>query len=91
MSPSGARTAAATPETPMPVAEVPTGPIYSLSGIGATDAPDGRVFTAVLSDGTSVYLAKPGDQVGTYKIVEVTETSATIVDSRGGQVVLRLR
>jgi hypothetical protein len=75
----------------MPVVDVPTGPIYSLSGIGATDSPDGRVLTAVLSDGNTVYLVKAGDQLGTYKVVAVTDDSATIVDSGGAQVVLRLR
>jgi len=91
VSASGPRAALGAPEAPMPVVDVPTGPIYSLSGIGATDSPDGRVLTAVLSDGNTVYLVKAGDQLGAYKVVAVTDDSATIADAGGAQVVLRLR
>lgn len=73
------------------VAPVPSGPIFSLAGIGSTTTADGALLTAVLSDGNTVHLVNAGQTLGGYKIVTVTEDSVTLADAAGQQTVLRLR
>jgi hypothetical protein len=88
------RVAAAT-EPGEPAAEVasqPTpapqvGPRFSLSGIGIT----GEVRTAVLAEGQRVHIVKPGDTIGGYTVVGVTDDSVTLSEASGLQHVLRLR
>ena len=72
-------------------APVPTGPIYALAGIGATQTGDAVTFTAVLSDGNTVHLVNAGQTVGGYKVVTVSENSVTLADAQGAQTILRLR
>jgi hypothetical protein len=73
------------------VAPVPSGPIFSLAGIGSTSSADGVLLTAVLSDGNTVHLVNAGQTLGGYTIVAVTEDSVTLADAQGLQTVLRLR
>jgi hypothetical protein len=71
---------------PAPIA--PLGPIYELSGIGVTN--DER--TAIISDGNSVLLAKVGATVGRYQVLEITDTSVTLLSATDQrQLILRLR
>src|SRR5262245_46745227 len=86
---SDASTGAVAP--PLEVAPVPTGPIYSLAGIGSTASADGVVLTAVLSDGNTVHLVNAGQTIGGYKVIAVTEDSVTLADPAGQQTILRLR
>jgi hypothetical protein len=93
-SPVGGVTAdlsSAAPDAAIDVAPVPTGPIFSLAGIGASASENGPQFTGVLSDGTTVHLVKAGEDVGGYKVVAVTEDSVTLADAQGVQTTLRLR
>jgi hypothetical protein len=87
----GASDAPAVSPAPLEVAPAPTGPIYSLAGIGSTSSADGVILTAVLSDGNTVHLVNAGQTVGGYKVVDVTEDSITLADSAGQQTILRLR
>ena len=73
------------------VAPVPSGPIFSLAGIGSTASADGVLLTAVLSDGNTVHLVNAGQTLAGYKIVTVTEDSVTLADAAGQQTTLRLR
>ena len=73
------------------VAPVPSGPIFSLAGIGSTSSADGVLLTAVLSDGNTVHLVNAGQTIAGYKIVTVTEDSVTLADAAGQQTILRLR
>jgi hypothetical protein len=68
----------------------PSGPLLALSGVATRDTPQGRVYIAVLSDGTTVHLARAGESVAGYAVVDVTEDGATLADASGGRVVLRL-
>jgi hypothetical protein len=79
------------PGSTLEVAPVISGPILSLAGIGSSESPEGLTLTAVLSDGKTVHLVKAGEQVVGYKVIAVTEDSATLADVNGMQVVLRLR
>jgi hypothetical protein len=65
----------------------PAGPIFTLLGLAIT----GDTRTAVLGDGQAVHLVKAGEQVGGYQVVDVTESSVTLLDATGVQYVLRLR
>jgi hypothetical protein len=62
-----------------------------LSGIGFTETAQGVVRTAVLSDGASVHLLKPGDTIRAYTVAEVTDSSVVLADAAGGRFVIRLR
>jgi hypothetical protein len=73
------------------VAPVPSGPIFSLAGIGSTSSAAGVLLTAVLSDGNTVHLVNAGQTIAGYKIVTVTEDSVTLADAAGQQTILRLR
>lgn len=73
------------------VAPAPSGPIFSLAGIGSTSTADGVLLTAVLSDGNTVHLVNAGQTLGAYTIVTVTEDSVTLADAQGAQTILRLR
>jgi hypothetical protein len=89
MAPAPARTA---PMSDAPVSEplpapVATGPSLRLAGIGTT----GTARTAVISDGMTVHLVKVGETVGGYAVVEITESSATLVDAAGAQWLLRMK
>jgi hypothetical protein len=57
-----------------------------LTGIGST----GDVRTAVISASGMVYLAKIGEVVAGYSIVEITENTVTIADAAGARWVLRM-
>jgi hypothetical protein len=78
-------------EPPAPIVDAPmvapVGPIYELSGIGVTR----EVRTAILSDGKSVVIAKPGAMVGGYKVVEITDSTVILADDSGARHTLRLR
>ena len=65
----------------------PVGPIYELSGIGIS----GDARTAVLTDGNSVTVAKVGDSVGGYRVVEISDTSVTLAAVSGERHILSLR
>lgn len=67
------------------------GPTYSLSGIGVSETTTGQVRTAVISDGSTVYVVKVGDSIGGYHVAEVTNDSVTLTDASGVQSVVRLR
>lgn len=91
---AGQPAAAAVPAGAAPVLEVapvPSGPIFSLAGIGSTSSADGVLLTAVLSDGNTVHLVNAGQTIAGYKIVTVTEDSVTLADAAGQQTTLRLR
>jgi hypothetical protein len=62
---------------------VETGPRLKLSGIGSTSTDAGIERTAVISDGVTVHLAKPGDTIMGYTIVAITENAVTIEDAAG--------
>ena len=86
---------AATPAEPArslepQAAPVIAGPRFTLSGIAATEGPNGPTHTAVLSDGTTVHLVKAGDSIAGYRVVEVTESSVTLADADGARQTLRL-
>jgi hypothetical protein len=76
-------------EAPQP--PIVTGPSLRLSGIGSTNAPAGPVWSAVMSDGRTVYLVKIGESVAGYSVMAITEDSVTIADAAGAQWKLRLR
>ena len=76
-------------DAPAPARPAP--PAYQLSGIGFTETAQGVVRTAVLSDGASVHLLKPGDTIRAYTVAEVTDSSVVLVDAAGGRFVIRLR
>jgi len=80
-------------DIPAPIAAPPqpAGPLFSLSGIGASTTPAGPVRTAVLSDGITVQLVKVGDTVGAYKVVEVGEETVTLTNAAGSNYILRLK
>jgi hypothetical protein len=85
---------AAEPETSVvsgPITRLATGPALRLSGIGSSDTPQGPVRTAVISDGSSVYLVKVGETVNGYSVVDVTEDSVTLTKAAGAQWVLRVK
>jgi hypothetical protein len=77
----------------MEAPQVPTaiGPALRLSGIGSTNSPAGPVWSAVISDGQTVYLVTPGESVAGYSVVTITEDSVTLADAAGTQRTLRLR
>jgi hypothetical protein len=77
--------------SPIGVAPAPSGPIYSLVGIGSSTTDQGMLHTAVLSDGNTVHLVKAAEAVGGYTVVAITEDSVTLADAQGSQTVLRLR
>jgi hypothetical protein len=52
----------------------PSGPVYSLSGIGIA----GDLRTAVLTDGQDVRIVKIDDVIGGYTVVEITDSSVTL-------------
>jgi type II secretory pathway component HofQ len=60
-------------------------PRLKLSGIGSTTTDAGIERTAVISDGVTVHLAKPGDTIMGYTIVSITEDVVTIEDTAGMQ------
>jgi hypothetical protein len=74
-----------------PITPAAVGPTFSLSGIGVTETPSGFLHTAVLSDGNTVHLARAGDTVGGYRVVEVDDNSVTLADASGDRHVLRLK
>lgn len=88
-----------TTPTPAPAREEPVadgapppaapqiGPRFSLSGIGVT----GELRTAVLAEGQTVHIVKPGDTVGGFTVVEITDDSVTLAEASGLRHVLRLR
>jgi hypothetical protein len=76
-------------DAPAPARPAP--PAYQLSGIGFTETAQGVVRTAVLSDGASVHLLKPGDTIRAYTVAEVTDSSVVLADAAGGRFVIRLR
>ncbi len=87
------------PATPPPAREEPAvnvdsppaaaqiGPRFSLSGIGVT----GELRTAVLAEGQRVHIVKPGDTVGGFTVVAITDDSLTLEEPSGLRHVLRLR
>ena len=68
-------------------APLQVGPRFKLSGIGVT----GDVRTAVLAEGQTVHIVKPGDALAGYTVVAITDDSVTLAESSGLQHVLRLR
>ena len=74
-----------------PAAPTVVAPPYSLSGVGETQVADEVVRTAVLSDGTTVYLVKAGETVGAYSVVAVDAYAVTLADAAGARFVIRLR
>ena len=76
-------------ESPQP--PIVTGPSLRLSGIGSTNSPAGPVWSAVISDGRTVYLVAIGESVAGYSVVAITEDSVTIADAAGAQWTLRLK
>jgi hypothetical protein len=67
-------------------APVLTGPRLRLTGVGST----GGVWTAVISDGTTVHLVKVGETVNGYAVVEIKQETVTIGDASGAQWTLRM-
>jgi hypothetical protein len=66
-------------------APAPSGPPYSLSGIGTT----GDTRTAVLTTGADVHIVRVNDAIGGYVVTDVSVNSVTL--SRGSEhVTLRL-
>ena len=70
-----------------PPAAPQTGPRFSLSGIGVT----GELKTAVLAEGQRVHIVKPGDTVGGFTVLAVTDDSVTLEEPSGLRYVLRLK
>jgi hypothetical protein len=68
-----------------PTAPIVTGPSLTLAGIGESETPEGIVRTAIISDGRTVHLAKIGDVVNGYAVVEITEKSAVVGDAAGAR------
>ena len=73
-----------------PQAPIVTGPSLKLSGIGSTNSPAGPVWSAVISDGRTVYLVAIGESVAGYSVVTITEDSVTLADAAGARWMLRL-
>jgi hypothetical protein len=75
-----------------PVAEIPTGPVFSLSGIAADEQDGTTIFTAIVTDGSQLHLLKVGDTLpGGLTVSRVTESTVTLTDEAGGEQTLRLR
>ncbi len=82
----------ATQPAPAPeISPTPVGPRLVLSGIASTNTSSGVVLTAVILDDSGVHLAKIGDVVSGYRVVAITEDSATIADAADAQWKLTLR
>jgi hypothetical protein len=79
------------PAVELPQPPIVTGPSLRLSGIGSTNSPAGPVWSAVISDGRTVYLVAIGESVAGYSVVAITEDSVTIADAAGVQWTLRLQ
>ena len=91
-----AASSARAPEPEISIVRGPTtftapGPSFKLSGVGSTDAAEGPIRTAILSDGTTVHLAKVGETVGGYSVVEIAEDAVTLADAAGARWVLKFR
>jgi hypothetical protein len=69
-TPGSSRETASIETTPLRAA-----PPYLLSGIAIT----GDAHTAVLTTGNDVHMVKVNDSIGGYTVVEITETSVTLV------------
>lgn len=75
---------------PAPPPEPPA-PIFTLSGIAASQQDGVTVFTAIVIDNGTLVLAKAGDQLSNgHSVVRVDEMSVTLVDSAGVTHTLRL-
>jgi hypothetical protein len=61
--------------TELPPPAPPPGPPYILSGIAITSG----IRSAVLTTGADVHIVKVDDVIGGYTVVEVTESSVTLV------------
>lgn len=79
----------AAPGLPAPPSVV--GPLLTLSGIGTTEASEGTMRTAVVSDGQTVHLIRVGETVGGYTVVDVAEDAVVLADATGAQWRLRLK
>lgn len=79
------------PSLPSDARPMNLGPPLRLLGIGSRVTPEGTVWTAVLSDGTKVHLAKAGDVISGYAVAEVSEDAVTLADAAGAQWKLRLK
>ncbi len=90
-APHAAKSAPADIAMPVAPALAPIVPQLALSGIGSTETAEGTVRTAVISDGQSVHLAKIGDVVGGYSVVEIAENAVTIANAAGARWLLRLK
>jgi hypothetical protein len=83
---------AAAPAPPVATPSLPGGPTYSLSGIAATDGPDGVHRTAIISDGHGLLYATAGETLpGGYTVIDVLETMVLLRDPAGAERTLRLR
>jgi hypothetical protein len=70
---------------------VATGPSLGLAGIASTRTAQGLVRTAIISDGTAVHLAKIGEAVAGYAVIEITDDRVVIANAAGAQWTLRLK
>jgi hypothetical protein len=71
-------------------AEISGGPpssVPTLAGIGV----QGEAITAVLTDGTEVWIAKAGDLVRGHRVIDITVADVVLETLSGERVVLRLR
>jgi len=76
--------------TPAPPPEPPA-PIFTLSGIAASQQEGVTVLTAIMIDNGVLVLAKAGDTLSNgHSVVRVDEMSVTLVDSAGVTQTLRL-
>jgi hypothetical protein len=79
------------PTAPIESAPIPAGPMLRLAGIGSLQTESGVVLTAIVSDGRSVHLARAGESVLGFTVIEVTDQSAVLAAADGTRHVLRLR
>lgn len=89
----GAPMAAPMEETPAPVPVEPPRPgdQYRLSGMAATQAPGGVVWTAMVHDGQGLLYVQRGDRLPDgFEVVDVQETWLMLRDPGGSERTLRL-
>jgi hypothetical protein len=69
----------------------PPQPLFKLSGIAASQQDGGTVLTAIVIDNGVMVFAKTGDRLSNgYSVVQIDETSITLVDAAGVTQTIRL-
>lgn len=64
-----------------------TAPALTLAGIGI----QGEAMTAVLTDGTDVWIVEPGEVVREHHVIDITTDGVVLEAPTGARIVLRLR